>query len=64
MENGLYTRRKFQIELYENEGADIFVVVNNDRYPDTRVVLTGENAERLILAIANCSDVIDETKGS
>ena len=64
MENGIYTRREFQIVLYEKEDAVPFVIVNNDRCTNYPMVLTGENAERLILAIADCLITDDEEKGS
>ena len=64
MENGIYTRREYQIVLYEKEGAAPFVIVNNDHYANHPVVLTGENAEGLILAIATYLDKGDEEKGS
>ena len=63
MENGIYTRREIQIVLYENENATPFVIVNNDRCANHPMVLTGENAERLILAIADCL-IKDDEKGS
>ena len=64
MENGIYTRREIQIVLYENENATPFVIVNNDRCVNHPMVLTGENAERLILTIADCLDGVNDEKGS
>ena len=64
MENGIYTRREIQIVLYENEGDTPFVIVNNDGCMNHPMVLTGENAERLILAIADCLDKVNKEKGS
>lgn len=63
METGIYTRRELQIVLYEKEGATPFVIVNNDGYENEPIVLTGENAEELILAIATYLNKDDE-KGS
>lgn len=63
METGIYTRRELQIILYEKEGATPFVIVNNDGYENEPIVLTGENAEELILAIATYLNKDDE-KGS
>lgn len=63
MMNGIYNRREFQIVLYEKEGAEPFVIVNNDRCAGYPMVLSGENAERLILAIADCL-IKDDEKGS
>lgn len=57
MENGIYTRREYQIVLYEKEGADPFVIVNNDRYMGEPIVLSGDAAEGLILAMANYLNV-------
>lgn len=65
MENGIYTRSEYQIVLYEKEGTAPFVIVNNERFADQPVVLYGDNAEGLILALAaylNKSD--DNEKGS
>lgn len=64
MENGIYTRREYQFVLYEREDAEPFVIVNNDRYANRPVVLAGENAERLIRAIATYLNSGDEEKGS
>lgn len=64
MENGIYTRREYRIVLYENENDTPFVMVHNDHYPDHPVVLTGENAEQLILAVATYLNKDDEEKGS
>lgn len=65
MENGIYTRREIQIVLYENDSAAPFVVVNNDKCKNYPMVLTGDDAERLILAIADCLEVVEKTeKGS
>lgn len=64
MENGIYTRREFQIVLYEKEDAAPFVIVNNDRCANYPMVLTGEDAKRLILTIADCLVKDDEAKGS
>lgn len=64
MVNGIYNRREFQIVLYEKEDAEPFVILNNDRCADHPMVLTGENAERLILAIADCLVKDDAEKGS
>lgn len=64
MENGIYTRREYQIVLYEKEGAEPFVIVNNDHYANHPAVLTGENAEGLILAIATYLNEDGMEKGS
>lgn len=68
MKNGIYTRKVidfFQVVLYEKEGCAEFVIVNNGQYPNLPIVLSGKNAERLILAIADCLDIIEEeAKGS
>lgn len=64
MENGIYTRRELEIVLYEKAGAIPFVIVNSDGCANQPIVLTGETAERLILAIADCLDDVDEKKGS
>lgn len=63
MENGIYNRREIQIVLYEKKGAEPFVVVKNDGFVDSHMVLTGQNAENLILAIATHLNIGDE-KGS
>ena len=63
MENGIYTRRELQIVLYEKEGATPFVIVNNDGYANNPMVLIGENAEKLILAVATYLNK-DGEKGS
>ena len=62
MENGIYTRREYQIILYEKEGAESFVVVKNDNYPDEPVVLFGDNADGLILTIATYLNTDDKEK--
>ena len=59
MENGIYTRREITIGLYEKDGATQFVVINNDGYANSPMVLSGESAEKVILAIANCLNVDD-----
>ena len=64
MENGIYTRRDYQIVLYEKEGVEPFVVINNDGFTNYPIVLTGKDAEKLILAIATCLNVDDKEKGS
>lgn len=64
MKNGIYDRREFQIVLYEKEGTAPFVIVNNDGCENRPIVLYGENAERLILAIADCLVTDGEEKGS
>ena len=64
MDNGIYNRREFQIVLYEKEGAEPFVIVNNDMCTDCPMVLTGENAKRLMLAFADCLIKDDKEKGS
>ena len=64
MKNGIYTRREIQIVLYEKEGATPFVVINNDHYANHPAVLTGENAKRLIQAIATYLNEDDKEKGS
>ena len=51
MENGIYTRREYQIVLYEKEGSTPFVVVNNDGCENRPIVLSGDNAEGLIYAL-------------
>lgn len=62
METGIYTSRELQIILYEKEGATPFVIVNNDGYANEPMVLIGEDAEKLILAIATYLN--DGEKGS
>ena len=59
MENGIYTRREITIGLYEKDGVTQFVVISNDGYANSPMVLSGEFAEDLILAIANCLNVDD-----
>ena len=53
MENGIYNRSEYRIVLYENGGAEPIVIVHNDRHADQPVILSGENAERLIMAIVS-----------
>lgn len=64
MENGIYDRREIQIVLYEKEDTAPFVVVINDKCANRPMVLTGENAERLMLAFADCLVTDGEEKGS
>lgn len=64
MENGFYTCREYKILLYEKKGDTSFAVVANDQFPNNCAVLTGESAERLILAFAECLDIIREKEGS
>ena len=64
MENGIYTRREITIGLYEKDSTTQFVVINNDGYANNPMVLSGEAAENLILAIANCLNDGDKEKGS
>lgn len=53
MNNGIYNRSEYQIVLYENGGAEPIVIVHNDKHADQPIVLTGETAEQLILAIVS-----------
>ena len=64
MENGIYTLREITIGLYEKDGATQFVTISNDGFANKPMLLSGEAAENLILAIANCLNVDEPNKGS
>ena len=64
MKNGIYNRSEYRIVLYENGHAEPIVIIHNDRHADQPMVLTGENAERLILAVATCLNTDNSEKGS
>lgn len=62
MENGIYTRRDFKVTLFEKKGAVPLAVVVNELYANESVLLSGNEAKKLILAIVNCLDGLE--KGS
>ena len=53
MKDGIYNHSEYRIELYENGTAEPIVIIHNDRHADQPMVLIGENAERLMMAIVS-----------
>lgn len=64
MMDRIYTRRELKIAVYEKDDAMPFVVVTNDKCTNHPIVLTGYDAEKLILAITDCLDMGDGEEGS
>lgn len=62
MENGIYNRRDFKVTLFEKKDSKPLAVVVNELYPNEPVLLNGDEAKKLILAILNCLDGLE--KGS